>query len=49
VRARRARSECIDRMYLNVSMPQSQCLDGAVWYLRQVDADEGVLCVGRAQ
>ena len=33
-RARGARSECIDRMYLNVYLPQLQCIGGVVWYLR---------------
>ena len=27
-------SECIDRMYLNVYMPQLQRIGGVVWYLR---------------
>ena len=27
-------SECIDRMYLNVYVPQLQRIGGVVWYLR---------------
>ena len=27
-------SECIDRMYLNVYVPQLQRVGGVVWYLR---------------
>src|SRR5437879_13241139 len=27
-------SECIDRMYLNVYVPQLQRISGVVWYLR---------------
>jgi len=27
-------SECIDRMYLNVYVPQLQHIGGVVWYLR---------------
>jgi hypothetical protein len=27
-------SECIDRMYLNVDVPQLQRIGGVVWYLR---------------
>jgi hypothetical protein len=28
------KSECIDRMYLNVYVPQLQRIGGDVWYLR---------------